>query len=549
MVESIRVAEVMGALSVATDYAMGQPVDYAMQSCELSLRLGERAGLTDAQLQDVYYQAMLRFIGCNAETYLMAAIFGDEIALRSEFASVDAGDPTASLKLAFRYIRSANEGAPPWVMLRAMVRGLLAAGGLEREVFPGHCEVAQRLGTRLGFGPEFVRGLGQLYARWDGAGVPKIKGEAITLPVRTVMLAQDMVTFHRQGGEVLATKVARERRGKQYDPRLVDLFLSSATSMLSSIGSAPRWQQLLEQEPASRRTLDSDGIDRAIEVLADYADIKSPWTLDHSRRVAQLAEAAARHQRLSDQEIRQAYRAGLLHDIGRVGISAGIWGRTRPLGESEWEKVRFHAYCTDRILARGGLLGQLGLIASAAHERTDASGYFRGSQAEAISRVARLLAASDVYAALTDHRPHRPAYSREVALNMMNREVSDHRLDAEAVEAVLATADTLPQTGTPSTPGAVARPADPVASAGNPYVAADRPILHAARMDPVSHPLTPREVEVLKTLARGFTNKEIARTLQVSPKTIDNQLQSIYQKAGVRTRAGATLYAMEMRLL
>lgn len=218
-VSGLRVAELMAALSCATDLAMGQPEDHALSSCVLAVRLAEVAGLGEDERRDTYYQALLRFIGCNADTHLLAAVVGDELELRTEFARIDSADRGQAARLALRLIRNARPGASPLELLRAMAQGMLALGAADREIFPGHCEVAQRLGERLGFAPGFVRGLGQLYARWDGRGVPAIEAEAITPAVRVVTLAQDMALFDRLGGPEAAVAVARKRRGGQYDPR------------------------------------------------------------------------------------------------------------------------------------------------------------------------------------------------------------------------------------------------------------------------------------------------------------------------------------------
>src|SRR5436305_15167792 len=80
----IRLAELMAALSLATDLAMGQPLEFALCGCVLAMRLGDALGLGAADLRAVYYQALLRYIGCNADTYLLSAIVGDETALRGD---------------------------------------------------------------------------------------------------------------------------------------------------------------------------------------------------------------------------------------------------------------------------------------------------------------------------------------------------------------------------------------------------------------------------------------------------------------------------------
>lgn len=508
----LRLAELMAALSCATDLAMGQPEDHALSSCVLAVRLAQAAGLAEDERRDAYYQALLRFIGCNADTHFMAAVVGDEIELRTEFSRIDSAERGQAALLALRMIRSAHPGASPIELLRAVAQGMLELSALGREIFPGHCEVAQRLGERLGFPPGFVHGLGQLYARWDGRGVPAIKAEAITPAVRIVVLAQDMVIFHRLGGPQAAMATARKRRGSQYDPRLVDLFLARAPALLSGSASNPRWEDVLALEPGTPRRLEGPAFDEACAVLADFSDLKSPWSLTHSRRVSALAARAAA---AAGGDAALLAAAGMLHDIGRVSVSAGIWGKPGPLSEGEWEKVRRHAYHTQRILGRSPALSRIGQLASSAHERLDGGGYFRGARGGAIDHAARVLAAADVFCALTEARSHRPAVAPAQAADHLVGEARAGRLDADAARAVLQAA------------GAPAPTRRSVRVAG----------------------LSEREAQVLALLARGHSNKQIARALGVSPKTVGNQVQSAYTKCGVRTRAGATLYCMEHDLL
>src|SRR2546423_1518317 len=122
----IRLADVLGALSVATDLGMGQPMEHAMQSCVLAVRLGEALRLSDGELADVYWQALLRFIGCNAETTMLASIVGGELLMRGRVASVDPGRATEVVGLILRSIREANAGRGTIGVARAMARGLLS---------------------------------------------------------------------------------------------------------------------------------------------------------------------------------------------------------------------------------------------------------------------------------------------------------------------------------------------------------------------------------------------------------------------------------------
>lgn len=277
----------------------------------------------------------------------------------------------------------------------------------------------------------------------------------------------------------------------------------------------PYWEQVLALEPGERIRLSAERFDRACEAIADFTDLKSPYTLGHSHGVARLAASAASRCNLPQADIELIQRAALVHDIGRIGISAGIWTRPGPLTAREWEQVRLHPYYTERVLARPGILNRLGTLAGYHHERLDGSGYHRGVTAPNLSPAARILAAADVYQAMTEPRPHRPARSAEEAAAEIRREVSSGRLDGEVVDAVLAAAG---------------------------HRVSRRPSELAAG-------LSQREVEVLRLLARGKSMKEIAGRLFISPKTVDNHIQHIYAKTGVTTRAGATLFAIEQNLL
>jgi HD-GYP domain-containing protein (c-di-GMP phosphodiesterase class II) len=178
--------------------------------------------------------------------------------------------------------------------------------------------------------------------------------------------------------------------------------------------------------------------------------------------------------------------------------------------------VRLHTYYTERILARAPSLARLGALAASHHERLDGSGYHRGLPAASQSAAGRILAAADVYTALTETRPYRPAHPPEEAASLLQAEARAGRLDGEAVSAVLA-------------------------AAGHRLAGAGRHKMVAG--------LSEREVEVLRLLARGSTLKQIAARLVISPKTADSHAQHIYAKIGVTTRAGATLFAMEHGLL
>jgi HD-GYP domain-containing protein (c-di-GMP phosphodiesterase class II) len=511
---TVRLAELMAALSTATDLAMGQPMEQAMASCIVAVRLGRAAALAEQDLSDTYYLALLRYIGCNADAAWLASIVGDEIALRGEMALIDSADGPAVLGLMLRSVRHANAGLSGVKLVQAMVRGLARLPQVQSSFFPGHCEVASRLAQRMGFAPPFVHSVGQLYARWDGKGVPALKGNAIAPAMQVVSLAQDAVNFHRVGGVEAVLRMARERSGKAHAPRLCALLAKQADVLLAGLEADPVWEQVLALEPADPVRLTDWQLDAACEAMGDYVDLKSPHHLGHSRRVAELAAAAARQMQMPGPEVVRVRRAGWLHDIGRAGVSAGFAHLTGSLTERQWEQMRLHPYHTERILSRPAALADIAAVASLHHERLDGSGYAKGAKAAALTMTARVLGAADRYCALCESRPHRASLGEAQAAGQLLQDAKDGRLDPQAVDAVLRCAGHRP-------------PRHSSAPAG----------------------LTERECEVLRHLARGATLKVVARELGLSVKTVDRHVQNIYAKTGVSTRAGATLFAVEHGLL
>lgn len=502
-------------LSQATDLAIGQPVEHALKACVLGMRLAGAIGLQGEALAEVYAHALLRYVGCNAETDAMAALFGDEIELRRALAPVDVGNPAELAPILLKAIVRAQAGQSLGAMVVGVLKGLATSKRETVSGFRAHCETAERFARRLGFGDAVVRQLGQFPERWDGKGFPNgLRAEAIAPAVRVVTLAQDMVVLCEAQGPEMALLTVKKRRGKAYDPRMVDVLVSRAEELMAGLDAASSWDAVLSLEPEPRRQLSEQEVDEACLAMADFADIKSPFTFGHSRAVAALAVDAGRGSGLGEADVTKLRRAALLHDLGQAAISSGIFAKPGALSDSEREKVRLHTYYAERVLARPAAFAQLAQVVSAHHERLDGSGYHRGS-AGSLSPLAKILAAAEVYQALVEARPHRPAFSTEQAAAMLKTEVREGRLDSAAVGAVLE-------------------------AAGHKVPPVRRELVAG---------LTARELDVLRLLAQGQTMKEVGASLGISPKTADNHIQNLYAKIGVRTRAGATLFAIEHGLI
>src|SRR3954451_24819725 len=292
---AVRRADFLMALAYATDLATGQSRDFALRSCVLAMRLSDVAGLDVEQRRNVYHQALLRYIGCNADTHLLASAFGDEIALRRDLARIDMGNHSDVVETFVRAFHRVFAHLPPEELAHAVQQGLSEAMQVSVPILAGHCEVAQRIAERIGLSAEIRTNLGQLYERWDGHGLPRgLAGDAVTLPVRMVTLAQDAIALtEAHGFETMAAMIAR-RSGGAYEPELADLFLAHARQLLAGLDGPVDRETILALEPLPHAVLDEAACEEAYLAIADMIDMRMPFTFGHSRAVAHLADAAGK---------------------------------------------------------------------------------------------------------------------------------------------------------------------------------------------------------------------------------------------------------------
>jgi len=508
-------AELLASLSLATDLGNGFPPEKALRSTLLAMRLAEYVGLGGQLLSDAFYVAMLRYIGCTALDYEMGVAYGDAIAARNLFASLDMGQPRRALPQVIRHL---GETESP--RRRAAVIGhflhFFRAGRREGDrMVSVDCEVVTHLATRLRLGSGVTAALGQMFERWDGKGVPGgAAGDALEPVARVVHAAHAAEIHHRLSGRDGACEFLEAGSGGWFDPHVVSVFAAHADELLAPLEADSVWEAVLSAEPSPRRHLPADRLGELTGAYADFIDLKSPWTLGHSTRVSELAATAAESMHLAPDEVELIRHAGRVHDLGRVSVPNSVWDKPTSLNPADWERVRLHGYYSERVLARSAVLAPFGRLAGLHHERLDASGYHRGVDAAQLPMPARLLAAADCFVAMTEARAWRPARTASEAANELAGEVTAGRLDRQAVEAVCDMSGVAVRVTTSWPAG-----------------------------------LSDREVEVLRLLARGQREKDIAAALHVSPSTVHTHVVHCYAKIGVKSRAAAALFAMERRLL
>lgn len=507
--DRLRTAEVVASLCLATDLSMGFPYEHGLHGTLVGRRLAERLDVDPATASQAYYGCLLMYSGCTTDAEIAASTFGGS--LTDNLVPVMLGSNGQALRGMVRALPSPSSPAPTRAV--QIVRRFPRAARNHKPHQVALCEVGEMIARRLGLPSSTHRLFVHATERWDGKSpLRRARGEQIPLAVRIVHVARDAALQHLLGGPERAVDVVRERAGHAFDPEVAAAFVEHAGELLAP-AHEPTWDAVLAGEPSPARTLEGDDIDGALAAVGDFTDLVSPYLSGHSSGVAGLAASAARRCGLDAAGVRRVKRAALVHDVGRVAVHPRVWQQTGRLSADDWEQVRLHPYQTERILCRSPLLADLASIGAAHHERLDGSGYHRGASRAELTTPARLLAAADVFHAMTEPRPHRAALTPAQAAEQLAAEATAGRLDADAVTAV-------------------------IDAAGQPAPRLERPA-----------GLTPREVEVVQLLAQGLQTKQVARTLGVSTKTADRHVQNAYRKLGVSTRAAVTLMAMEHGLL
>ena len=504
----VRTAEVIAAISMATDLAVGFPLEHGLQSCVIAARLCDRLDVDRDTASQAYFLSLLFYVGCNAPAEVGWDVFADDDSLTTYGTPFRFGTQAEMARGMARAV--APPTSPPHIRAWRLARRLpeLAIGFAG--VVDATCEVARMLTDELGLGPPVSNLVAFESTRWDGKGIPGgVAGEEIPFAVRISHVARDAAFQLMLGDQEFVADVIGRRGAVAFDPRVARTFARHAAEILDFESGLALWDLTLGCEPKPWSTLEGEAIDRALAAMGHFTDIAIPEFVGHSSGVAATCLAAAQVLSFDPPDTMTVHRAALVHDLGRSAVPVRILGKKGSLTLDDWERIRLHAYHTERILTQSPFLSELVPAAGSHHERVDGSGYHRGVGASSLQPPARLLAVADAYHAMTEPRPHRPALSREAAADVLAEQARNGRLDPEAVAAVLEVGG------------------------------------HHIPSVPWPAGLTEREIQVVRLLARGQQTKQVARTLGISPKTVDFHIQSAYRKMGVSTRAGAILFAMQ----
>jgi HD-GYP domain-containing protein (c-di-GMP phosphodiesterase class II) len=510
----VRLADVVAGLSLISDLGFGLPAGEAMRTCLVATALARELNLSESEVADAFYASLLIHVGCISMSHETSVLFGNELTLTRAAAMTDLSDPDDYVAT---FIPEATRELAPAAKEQLRTSIITRGPSFGRFYDTASSEVVRSTAACIGLPSSTQRTVYELAESWQGDGAPTgLKGDDILPAARIVRVAADAAFFDDIGDVALAIDALKKRAGRTLDPAFVDAFVRDARGLLAEAAFPDPRDRILEVEPKPVAHRTRSELHVVAGAYGNATDLKSPFMHQRSTKVAALASAAAERGGLDTATVEQLRLAALLHDVGRVGVSDVVWEKPGPLTAMEWQDVRTHPYHSERILAMSRTLEPVARIAGMHHERMDGSGYHRGLNGSAIPMAVRILAASDAFVAMTQDRPHRAALTPDEATLRLRADATSGLLDADAVSAVLDEAGHGRGTRTRTL-----RPAG----------------------------LSQREVEVLRLVARGLSNPQIAEQLVLSRRTVEHHVQHIYTKIGFSTRPAAALFAIQHDLL
>ncbi|MDE3721228.1 LuxR C-terminal-related transcriptional regulator [Nocardiopsis sp. N85] len=510
----VRLSDLLCGLTLVMDLGMARRPGESLFSCLVTTGFARALNLDPTTVADAYHASLLRHVGCTAFAHETALLLGDDVRVNEAGSRTDFSDVRDVFAT---FLPGVTAGAAPMRRLRLTAATFLNGPVIDRDGHRANCEVAAQMADRLGLGAGVGGALTQMFEWWNGKGGPRgLAGDDIRLATRLTHVASTAALFHGIGGTAMALAMLERRSGTLLDPALVADFHRHGPDLLGEAADADPTRAVLDAEPRPVRRLTPDGVDEAARAFGDMVDLKSPYLHGHSAGVAESAHRAGVRLGLPEASDGRLRTAGWTHDLGRVAVSSGVWDRPGALDEGEWEQVRLHAYYSERILRRCPPLAAVARLAGSHHERCDGTGYHRGLESGEIPMAVCVLAAADELTALRAARPHRAALDLDEAARVLRAHAREGALEAEAAEAVLG-------------------------AAGHDGARGGRRVWPAG--------LTDRQVQVLRLLCEGLTNRQIAGRLDVSPRTAEHHVQDVYAKIGVSSRAAAAMFAMRHAVL
>lgn len=417
---SIRLAEVLGALSRALDLTEGQPAGHCVRCCWIGVHVGRAMGLDEAALRDLYYALLLKDLGCSSNAARICELYlADDLTFKRDFKHLD-----GSLPQVLRFVLS-HTGAEAGLAerFRSVINIMRNGGEIVTDLIETRCQRGAEIARQMRFSEGVAQAILDLDEQWNGAGKPIGKtGIDISLHARIALMAQVVDVFFMSGGPEAALAEVKSRSGTWFDPAVVFAFsdVAADAAFWDGLGRPDIEDIVLELEPGQHGAAADEGyLDDIAQAFARVIDAKSPFTSGHSERVAVFSDLIAEEMGYAAERRRWLRRAALLHDIGKLGVSNSLLDKPGKLDDDEWVAMRDHARLSEDILSRIGAFADLAVVAGAHHERLDGKGYPSGKTADQLDLDTRIISTADVFDALTADRPYRKAMPVSKALGIL----------------------------------------------------------------------------------------------------------------------------------
>lgn len=433
----IRLSEIISALSIALDITQGQPEGHSMRSALIGMRLAEELHLATQDRSALFYALLLKDLGCSSNAAKVCYLFGaDDHLVKRSARMVDWTKATEALRHGWKHCSPDGSVLEKLLKIASMARSGPAGAKKIAEV---RCERGAGIARMLRLPEATAAAIFDLDEHFNGRGHPfGLKGEEITLLGRICCLAQTVEVFFTTYGLEAAIDVAVQRRGEWFDPQLVD-------ALAAFKHESGFWERLLGDnlkdelsrwEPEDAVLMaDEACLDRVAEAFAKVVDAKSPWTFEHSTRVAEISVGLAQEFDCTADVERDIRRAALLHDIGKLGVSNLILDKPGKPTDDELAQIRKHPDYTQQILRQVEAFQTLADVSAAHHERLDGRGYHRGLDRTNLPWVSRILAVADICEAMSAKRPYRDAMPWEKIQSIMAKDAGNG-IDPECFAAL-----------------------------------------------------------------------------------------------------------------
>jgi len=438
--QSMKMSELISALSHALDMTEGQPPGHCIRTCWIGMQLEQAIGLQADQLWELYYTILLKDLGCSSNAARICKLYStDDLNFKHDFKTVD-----GSMKQVLNFVLQ-HTGVQKGLAERFKQTLSVMRNGTKwsNELMQTRCERGADIAKQLRFNESVAEGIRGLDEHWNGGGQPYgLEGDAISMYSRIALLSQVVDVFFTGTNRYACLKEVKKRRDSWFDPSLVDSFLTIADDTFwAALASTNIAEQIIQLEPAQFQVaLDEDYIDEIAAAFGQVVDSKSPFTAGHSERVALITELLAKELGYSEERRRWLKRAALLHDVGKLGISNSILDKPDKLTDEEFITIKLHPKFTGEILSRIGAFKELADVAQSHHERMDGKGYPLGLQGDEVTMDTRIITTADIFDAITADRPYRGPIPVPRALEMMAEHL-DTQIDRQCYEALLKVSD------------------------------------------------------------------------------------------------------------